>query len=314
MVKSRGGDASRGDGVRIGRRRRSRLGALGAMTAVAAALTISLAACSPVSAHPAAHTSHKHHSKVQHLNSTPTETPDPADSRPATPDPADASQPAPTLTPVPAGTVVAEGDVASPKGSIHFHYRVAANGDNTYTAQYSNFTSTVPVPVSVTLLDVPPKVGDGLTWHGVGDHQLGGPTTSPASSSASLGSEDEPSYLTSLVTYSSAASFDGVPVELGPNKVLAVDTVQWNVPVRQSNVHPVDGGTRTYAAGTVTATTSSGAPKSYRIAPGDITSFVAKRFGISVQDLIWLNTNLQVFGDQQYLYAGTTLNLDPNSI
>src|SRR6478735_11349737 len=41
---------------------------------------------------------------------------------------------APILTPVPAGTLVAEGDVASPKGSIHFHYRVVANGDNTYSA------------------------------------------------------------------------------------------------------------------------------------------------------------------------------------
>ncbi|HEY5222522.1 MAG TPA: hypothetical protein VIJ18_05665 [Microbacteriaceae bacterium] len=93
-----------------------------------------------------------------------------------------------------------------------------ANGDNTYSAQYSGFTSTVPVPVSVTLIDIPPKVGDGLTYHGVGDHQLGGPTTTAApASSASLGSEGQPAYLGTLVTYSSAASSDGVPVELGPH-------------------------------------------------------------------------------------------------
>jgi hypothetical protein len=97
--------------------------------------------------------------------------------------------------------VVAEGDVASPKGSIHFHYRMVSNGDNTYSAQYSDFTSTVPVPVSVTLIDVPPNVGDGLTYHGVGDHQLGGPTTTAApTSAASLGSEGQPSYLGTLVT------------------------------------------------------------------------------------------------------------------
>jgi hypothetical protein len=50
------------------------------------------------------------------------------------------------------------------------------------------------------------------------------------------------------------------------------------------------------------------------VAQGDITSVVAERFGISVTDLIWLNANLQVFGDQQYLYAGTTLNLDPDRL
>ncbi|WP_460579736.1 LysM domain-containing protein [Humibacter ginsengisoli] len=287
------------------------LAAIGASMVVAAALS----GCSVAAATAKTHATH---SKAPHTH-TPSPTAsaaaaDPAISHPATPAPSEASEPAPTLIPVPAGTVVAQGDVASPKGSIHYHYRVVANGDNTFTAQYSGFTSTVPIPVSVTLLDIPPKVGDGLTWHGVGDHLLGGPTTSPQSSSGSLGSEDQPSYLVALVTYSSVASADGVPVELGPNKVLAVNTVSWNVPVRQSNVHPVDGGARTYATGTVTATTASGAPKSYLIASGDITSVVAARFGISVTDLIWLNANLQVFGDQQYLYSGTTLNLDPNSV
>ncbi|WP_460573633.1 LysM peptidoglycan-binding domain-containing protein [Humibacter soli] len=281
----------------------------------AAAVTLALAGCSPAAESASAHATHSHAARTKTPTSTPTETPNPAISHLATAEPAATPMPSPTITPVPAGTVVAEGDVASPKGSIHYHYRVVANGDNTYSAQYSGFTSTVPIPVSVTLIDIPPQVGDGLTWHGVGDHQLGGPTTSAApASSVSLGSEDQPSYLTTLVTYSSAPTDDGIPVELGPNKVLAVDTVNWSIPVRQSNVHPVDGGARTYAAGTVTATTGSGAPKSYVVAPGDITSVVADRFGISVEDLIWLNSNLQVFGDQQYLYEGTTLNLDPDSI
>jgi hypothetical protein len=246
---------------------------------------------------------------------TPTEAPNPAISHLATPEPVSTPEPSPTLTPVPAGTVVAQGDVASPKGSIHYHYRVVANGDNTYAVLYSGFTSTVPVPVSVTLIDIPPKVGDGLTWHGVADHVLGGPTTSAAAaSSASLGSIGQPSYLTTLVTYSSVASADGVPVELGPNKVLAVNTLHWSIPVRQSNVHPVDGGARQYAMGQVTAKTSTGAPRSYRVAAGDVTSVVAARFGITVTDLIWLNKNLQVFGDQQYLYQDTTLNLDPDRL
>jgi hypothetical protein len=205
--------------------------------------------------------------------------------------------------------------VASPKGSIHFHYVIVADGGGGFAADYSGFTSTVPVPISVTLLDVPPNVGDGLTYHGVGDHQLGGPTTTAApASSAVLVTAGPPSYLGALVTYSSATSTDGVPVELGPNKILAVNSVHWAIPARQTNVHPIDGGTRLYASGTVTATTASGAPKHYLVAPGDLITTVAQRFGISVEDLIWLNSHLEVFGDQQYLYEGTTLNLDPNSL
>ncbi|AYG05059.1 LysM domain-containing protein [Gryllotalpicola protaetiae] len=288
--------------------------------AVAAAVTIALAGCfaAPSHAKTTAHSPTVHvtatPSATPTPSLTPTEAPNPAMSHLATPEPASTPVPAPTLTPVPAGTVVAQGDVASPKGSIHYHYRVVANGDNTYSAQYSGFTSTVPVPVSATLIDIPPKVGDGLTWHGVGDHQLGGPTSSATSTTASLGSVGQPKYLTTLVTYSSVASPDGVPIELGPNKVLAVNTLHWSIPVRQSNVHPVDGGARTYAAGAVTAKTASGAPKSYKVADGDVTSVVAARFGISVEDLIWLNKNLEVFGAQQYLYEDTTLNLDPDSL
>ena len=288
--------------------------------ALGATITVALAGCfaSPSHAKTVAHSPTVHvtatPSETPTPSLTPTETPDPAMSHLATPEPVSTPVPAPTLTPVLAGTVVAQGDVASPKGSIHYHYRVVANGDNTYSVQYSGFTSTVPVPVSATLIDIPPKVGDGLTWHGVGDHLLGGPTTTATSTTASLGSVGQPKYLTTLVTYSSVASGASQPVELGPNKVLAVNTLRWSIPVRQSNVHPVDGGARTDAAGTVKAKTASGAPRDYVVAPGDVTSVVAARFGISVEDLIWLNKNLEVFGAQQYLYEGTTLNLDPDSL
>jgi hypothetical protein len=300
-----------------------------AAISIAVAVTAMLAGCVQTGKDPAAHVTRSHSTHaISTASATPTATatasdtptpdptpPNPAISHAATPEPVSTPGPRPTLISIPRGTVVAEGDVASPKGSIHFHYRMVADGDNTYSAQYSGFTSTLPVPVSVTLISVPPRVGDGLTYHGVGDHQLGGPTTTAAPvSSASLGTVGQPAYLGTLVTYSSAASTTGVPTELGPNKVLAVNAVRWSIPVRQSNVHPVDGGARAFASGTVTAKTASGAPKRYLIAPGDITSVVAKRFGISIEDLIWLNANLQVFGDQQYLYKGTTLNLDPNSL
>ena len=140
----------------------------------------------------------------------------------ATPTPTAPPPPPPTLAPVPAGTAVAEASVASPKGSIHFHYRIVSNGDNTYSIEYSGFTSTVPVPVSVTLIDVAPQVGDGLTWHGVADHALGGPTSgAAAASTVPLGYIGNPSYLGALVTYSSAASADGAAATAGSAAAVA---------------------------------------------------------------------------------------------
>lgn len=116
------------------------------------------------------------------------------------------------------------------------------------------------------------------------------------------------------MTYSSAASFDGVPQELGPDKVLAVTSLHWSVPVRPSNVHPVDGGARPNASGRVTATTAGGAPRTYEVAQGDTTTAVADRFGIPVEWLLWLNPALPGDGGNQFLYASTAINLDPDSL
>ncbi|MFZ7088526.1 LysM domain-containing protein [Curtobacterium sp. RRHDQ10] len=237
---------------------------------------------------------------------------------PLVPSPGPTPSPSPTLTQIAAGTPVAEGDVTSPKGSVHYHYRIVADGDGTFSTQFSGFTSTLPVPVSVTLLGVAPRVGDGLTDHGTADHQLGGPTSgaAPASSVALDGVGHDPSGLGTIVTYSSAPASAAatLPVEIGPDKVLAVDTVRWSIPVRQSNVHPVDGGAGPYAYGVVTATTASGAPRTYLVAHGDRASVVAERFGVSVADLVFLNADIRVFGDDQWMYEGTSINLDPDRL
>jgi LysM repeat protein len=235
-----------------------------------------------------------------------------ANPRTPTPEPTEAAAPDPVLTPIPAGTVLAQGDVASPKGSIHFRFRMVANGDDTFTAQYSGITSTLPVPIAVGLFDLPRKVGDGLTYHGVGDHTLGGPTSGAIAANVPLsGSGVDPSHLGTLVTYSAAAPGQAVPVEIAADKVLAVTSVRWSVPARQTNVHPKDAGARPNATGQVTASTAAGAPKSYTVAPDDLIGDVAARFGISVKDLVWLNQGVQVFGEDQHLYEGTSLNLDP---
>ena len=243
---------------------------------------------------------------------TPTTTPSPSP-RAATPPPQDAAVPAPFITPVAAGTVVAEGDVASPKGSVHLHYRVVAVGDDTYTSELTGATSSLPVPVAVAFFPVAPSVGDGTSYGGDGSVQLGASTTTPVAASGTFGSVSQPSYLSTLVVYSTSTSSD-VPVEIANGKVLAVAPVGWSVPPRQTNIVPVDSGAVAFATGTLEATTSSGAPKRYTVAPDDLIDVVALRFGISVSALLFMNQGLQVIDDAQHLFEGTTLVLDPDSV
>ena len=97
-------------------------------------------------------------------------------------------------------------------------------------------------------------------------------------------------------------------------KVLAVASVAWSVPPRQTNIVPVDSGAVAFASGTLEATTASGAPKRYTVAPDDLIDVVAQRFGISVSALLFMNQGLQVIDDAQHLFEGTTLVLDPDSV
>jgi hypothetical protein len=237
-----------------------------------------------------------------------------ASPRMPTPVPTEAAAPDPTVSPIPVGTVMSEADVVSPKGSVRFHYRVVVAADGYPSVQWSSFASTLPVPVGATFLETPPAVGDGLSWHGVGDTRLGGGpgAAAPAATDMDPGRVD-PSFLGAVVVYSAAESADpDLPVELGPDKVLAVQPVRWSVPARTTNVHPVDSGARQNATGTTSSEgPADGAPTAYRIASEDLIGAVADRLGITVKDLVWLNPDVTVYGDQQYLYEDTVLNLDP---
>ncbi|MGH1550951.1 hypothetical protein ACRAWB_17945 [Leifsonia poae] len=64
----------------------------------------------------------------------------------------------------------------------------------------------------------------------------------------------------------------------------------------------------------VTATTPSGAPASYRVGHGDLPGYVAERFGITLQDLLWLNPSQAAFDAHGNLYEDAILNLDPEAL
>jgi LysM repeat protein len=70
------------------------------------------------------------------------------------------------------------------------------------------------------------------------------------------------------------------------------------------NLHVVDSGIRTGGTGVVTMV--DGKPASYAVAPDDVMKAIAERFGITVDDILYLNPTRM--GGTMAL-AGETLNL-----
>jgi LysM repeat protein len=70
----------------------------------------------------------------------------------------------------------------------------------------------------------------------------------------------------------------------------------------------VDAGPRDGASGAVV--TRDGHPVTYPVAPNDSITAVAQRFGISVDDLFYLNESRLPVTTDRTLYLGEKLNLD----
>jgi hypothetical protein len=84
---------------------------------------------------------------------------------------------------------------------------------------------------------------------------------------------------------------------------LAFATINWTIPDTRPDLKVVDSGPRPLATGTVTRV--DGFPASYLVMPGDQLASIARRLGITVDDLRFLNPF-----DTRGLEAGQTLNLD----
>ncbi|WP_166790793.1 LysM peptidoglycan-binding domain-containing protein [Cryobacterium mannosilyticum] len=106
-------------------------------------------------------------------------------------------------------------------------------------------------------------------------------------------------YLTAVITANPSGTNDPDGCVLTP---WAVGTITWDVPDTRPGLLAVDTGAR-FGAGGATATTD-GAPSSYRAVAGDTLNDIADRFGITVDDLGFLNPLTS-----RQLQAGDELNL-----
>ena len=89
--------------------------------------------------------------------------------------------------------------------------------------------------------------------------------------------------------------------------VVARADIDWTFPPLRGYLDLVDSGATGGARGD--AETIDGRPAAYTVAPGDLIEEVAARFGISVDDLFYLNNSRQPNAQQQTLRVGERLNL-----
>ncbi len=81
--------------------------------------------------------------------------------------------------------------------------------------------------------------------------------------------------------------------------------VVWSITPQRIDLVAADAGPRAAAKGEVTIV--DGAPTAYAVAPNDLVENVAERFGMTVDDLLYLNVFRSPSGET--LRTGETLNL-----
>jgi|GEM_PF-2344091 len=214
---------------------------------------------------------------------------------------------------VPAGTVVAETDAVSKSGDTSMHVRVVADDDGTFEAQFSDYRTTEPQPMTVEFRRTA-KYGDYWDNAAMGQATWGGDAPVPTSVTLrTAGAYPDWLRYVVLVPAPSASGDDSDRPWVG--SVLAVGALPWKIPAPFPDIHVTVGKDRPGAYGYVfgkdgKVLSDGGTPSTYQVAHGDEQSTVAERFGITMAELRWLNPTMKV-RDNGWIYEDTILNLDP---
>lgn len=205
-------------------------------------------------------------------------------------------------------------DVVIPDGVIGTAELTSASGDNTvsgtvvvtagdggFDVALEDFRSDVPGGVQ---LFFSPWSETTTCLADMYSFSFGNLSTDADQPGLSMGARDssrgDPSYfLTAVITANALSTTDPDGCVLTPR---AVGTITWDVPDTRPGLLAADTGAR-FGAGGATAT-ADGAPLSYRAVAGDTLNDIADRFGITVDDLGFLNPLTS-----RQLQAGDDLNL-----
>ena len=227
----------------------------------------------------------------------------------STPSPAPA---APTSTPTPTtpapelevGTVVATGHlVGDPSISGEVDVRVARAG--AFELRLLGFSADrdedVELRLSPNVVEPGTKCTSSIMNMSYGNLPIGAEQSFPLMTDFTDG---DPSFLdTVLIAHHDFDAFtEGCYVS-----VLSSAILEWTLPDMRPGLVVADSGKTGGAYGDVTLV--DGAPVNYTVAPNDVAAEVAARFGITMDDLFYLNPTRITIIDYPLLQIGEVLNV-----
>jgi hypothetical protein len=195
--------------------------------------------------------------------------------------------------------VVGTGTFSSPDGATSGSVTItAASGD--FYLSLSNFATTEQGTLELSFSPysaATPCLGDMYNL------SFGNISKAATHDNLALGPEEgDPSFYKTVVLERSPSQTPGPATGGCVLDPIAFATVNWTIPDTRPALKIVDAGSRPLASGTVT--TVDGTPTSYLVMPGDQLTTIAKRLGITVDDIRFLNPF-----DTIGLEAGQRLNL-----
>ncbi len=226
----------------------------------------------------------------------------------AVPAPADhtaATQPVPSTKPVATTSVtVATGTLTSPDHATSGSVKIEKT-DGLFSITVSNFTTSHSGQVLLLLNEPETTVCELAPYAWIG------PGAAPESILTALlpsgppGWTDPSNFVALTIAQNDPAGTEGCYL-----KGIATAPLTWTLANPRPSLRPTDFGARSGAQGTVTS--SNGVPASYLVAADDTYTDIAARFGISIDDLEYLNPDwTQVDYAHPPAISGTHLNLDP---
>lgn len=207
---------------------------------------------------------------------------------------------------VPAGTVVATGELISVLGSSSGTVRITATGRNDYRVEVLDFRTDRAETPTISFWPDPPGGEVDCSDNLSGVHSTGGRPGEPVGwyvgsvISADAPGRGDPAHFDALVL-SDAESLGGQGCF---NNITAYAPLTWTLPVFHELTPVVDGGAREGANGT-TASDETGL-LGYVVADGDDSRAVAERFGLAMEDFVYLNPDLGGVTDHPDLRPGST--------
>ncbi|MDQ1609428.1 MAG: hypothetical protein QOE16_2160 [Microbacteriaceae bacterium] len=199
--------------------------------------------------------------------------------------------------------VVATGELVSHDGKTSGHIAVAARDDGNFDVRMSDFRTSragsLDLALSATPSNSTAKCVAETIYFSWGSVSSASYQTFFLEGVTDL-TRGDPSFFHTVLLTQPATVADADACGLS---VAAGASLTWTMPDLRPNLHVTDSGSRKWAAGKVRM--DDGKPASYVVAANDVMTVIAERFGITVDDLMYLNPTRD---SAPMAHAGETLN------